>query len=106
MNTVHDDGWWYLDAGLVSAAAGTIQAILAGEESRKEYIVSWLSSSSGAGIGEGIAIRRAAIVSLAHDKEIMEAILQKSLQQFGEQLYIKHTPIIQQEGMVSHMISI
>ena len=52
----------------------------------------------GAGIGEPISIRRAAIAAVSHSKYDMEAILEKSMQQFGDQLYIKHTPSMQQDG--------
>jgi telomere length regulation protein len=96
----YDDArWWQSDASLVSATAGMIKLIVADEESRKSQLVSWLSSPSGAGIGEGAAIRRAAVAALAIDKTAVETILDKSLQQFGDQLYIRHTSVMQQEGM-------
>jgi telomere length regulation protein len=84
---------------VVSAAAGLISLVLDNQESRKAQLISWLTGSSGAGVGEGIAIRRAAVVALSADKHDLEAIFDKSLQQFGDALYIRHTPVIQQEGM-------
>jgi len=63
-------------------------------------LLSWLTSSTGAGVGEGIAIRRAVVAALAEDKSDMETVLEKSLQQLGDQLYIKHTPTMQQEGII------
>ncbi|RAL66882.1 hypothetical protein DID88_007664 [Monilinia fructigena] len=51
----------------------------------------------GAGIGEGVAIRRAAIASLSKNKKDIETVLEKSLSQFGDMLYIRHAPILQQE---------
>jgi telomere length regulation protein len=77
-----------------------INLVLANEESRKAQVISWLTASSGAGVGDGIAIRRASIVALAADKSDIEAVFDKSLQQFGDQLYIRHTPAMQQEGMI------
>lgn len=68
---------------------------------QKEHLISWLTGTSGAGLGDGIAIRRAAVVVLSKDKAAIETVLEKSLQQFGDQLYIKHTPTLQQEGIVS-----
>lgn len=67
----------------------------------KEHLVSWLTSSSGAGLGDGIAIRRAVVVVLSREKTDIETVLDKSLQQFGDQLYIKHTPTIQQDGKIN-----
>lgn len=91
--------WWRSDASVVSAAAALIKLVVDSEESRKNHLISWLTSSSGAGIGDGIAIRRAAVTSLATERADLETVLEKSLQQFGDQLYIRHTPTLQQEGL-------
>jgi telomere length regulation protein len=93
--------WWKFDADVVSAAAALISLVLNNQDSRRAALISWLTSSSGAGVGEGIAIRRASITALSGSKNDMEAIFDKSLQQFGDQLYIRHTPIMQQEGTLS-----
>ncbi|TVY32662.1 DNA replication checkpoint protein, partial [Lachnellula subtilissima] len=92
-----DSSWWKSDAKVVSGAAGLIKSLVNNEESRKTQLLSWLTSSTGAGVGEGIAIRRAVVAALAEGKSDMEAVLEKSLQQLGDQLYIKHTPTMQQE---------
>lgn len=98
ITTEADSSWWKSDAKLVSGAAGLIKSLLSGTESRKNQLMSWLTSSSGAGVGESIAIRRAAVAVVAEDKSDIESLLEKSIQQFGDQLYIRHTPTIQQEG--------
>jgi telomere length regulation protein len=105
ITTEADSQWWKSDAGIVSAAAGLINLMLANEESRKSHLIAWLTSSSGAGIGDGIAIRRAAVAALAADKNDIESVLEKSLHQFGDQLYIRHTPAMQQEGKVPKSFS-
>jgi telomere length regulation protein len=84
----------------ISAAAGIIDSVIGDDQGRKNDLIAWLTSSSGAGIGEGIGIRRAAIATIAKDKEATISILEKSLSQFGDQLYIKHAPMLQQEGML------
>lgn len=91
--------WWKFDADVVSAVAGLVYLVLNDQDSRKTCLNSWLTSSSGAGVGEGIAIRRASVIALSRSKNDMESVFEKSLQQFGDQLYIKHTPIMQQEGI-------
>ena len=99
--TSEDDSlWWHADKGIVSATAGLINLVLGVEESRKSHLMSWLTSSSGAGVGDGIAIRRAVITALAVDKNDVEALLDRTLKQFGDQLYVRHTPTIQQEGTI------
>jgi hypothetical protein len=97
--TSEDDScWWQADTSIISSAAGLIKLVLGTDESRKAQLIVWSTSSSGAGVGDGIAIRRAVVAALAVDKNDIETILDKSLRQFGDQLYIRHTPTMQQEG--------
>lgn len=85
----------------VSAVAGIIDAVVAGDESRRTHLVHWCTTSSGAGLGDRVGIRRAVVAVLAEDKETITAVLEKSLSQFGDQLYIKHAAILQQEGKLN-----
>lgn len=91
--------WWSRDAETISAAAGLIALVTAGEESRRSCLISWSSSPSGAGVGDGIEIRRAVLAALVGSNEDMETVFEKSLQQCGDPLYIRHTPTLQQEGI-------
>lgn len=86
------------DSPIMSAASDIVKFIIGNDEIRKNSLVSWLTSGSGAGIGEGCAIRRVVVSVFAEDKEFMATILERSLNQFGDQLYIKHAPILQQDG--------
>ncbi|GKT54774.1 telomere length regulation protein [Colletotrichum tofieldiae] len=81
----------------ISAVAGVIEKIVSNDESRKTHLVSWLTSSTGAGLGDGVGIRRAVLAALAQDRECAALVFEKSLHQFGDQLYIKHSPIMQQQ---------
>lgn len=99
ITTEDNADWWRSDATMVSAAASLITLLISQSDSRKAHLISWLTSSSGAGVGEGIAIRRAAVAAIAASKSDIESVLEKSLSQFGDKLYIKHTPTLQQEGM-------
>lgn len=96
---IGNEQWWKSDASLVSASAGLISVVLDRNSTRRSSLISWLTSSSGAGSGESVGIRRAAITALSDEKDDLETVLEKSIAQFGDQLYIKHTPILQQEGM-------
>ncbi|KAK6227302.1 telomere length regulation protein [Colletotrichum tabaci] len=81
----------------ISAAAGVIEKVISNDESRKAHLISWLTNSTGAGLGEGVGIRRAVLAALAQDRECVALVFDKSLHQFGDQLYIKHSPILQQQ---------
>lgn len=82
----------------VSAVAGIINSVTQGNESIKAQLVSWCITSSGAGLGHGLSIRRAVLCVLAQDKETINTVLEKSLVQFGDELYIKHAAVLQQNG--------
>ncbi|KAL9949043.1 telomere binding protein [Verticillium nonalfalfae] len=82
----------------ISAAAGVLGKLVANNDSRMNHLVSWLTNSTGAGLGEAIGIRRAVVAVVGNDKECTSQVLEKSLSQFGDQLYIKHSPMLQQEA--------
>lgn len=82
----------------VSAIATIIQRVAMDDEARKNLLINWCASSSGAGLGAGIGIRRAVLAALAQDREAVTTVLAKSLAQFGDELYIKHAAMLQQNG--------
>lgn len=82
----------------VYASAGVIEQLIGNDEGRKNHLVVWLTNATGAGVGDSIGIRRAALAALAKDREAISTVLDKSLNLFGDELYIKHSPILQQEG--------
>jgi telomere length regulation protein len=82
----------------IAAVAGVLNAILGKDENERRHLVEWLTASSGAGLGEGIGIRRAVMAVISQNREDVVNVLEKSLGQFGDQLYIKHSPMLQQEG--------
>lgn len=82
----------------VAAVAGIIRALIQGDEVRTQEVVKWCTSSSGAGLGHGTAIRRAVVAALSADKEAVITVLEKSLAQFGDELYIRHAALMQQHG--------
>lgn len=81
----------------VSSVSGIINALVGDDATRRSFLVSWCTTSSGAGLGDSIGIRRAVLAALAIDKDAVTSVLEKSLDQFGDQLYIKHAAILQQE---------
>ncbi|KAH8676088.1 telomere length regulation protein-domain-containing protein [Xylariales sp. PMI_506] len=83
---------------LIWAAAGMLKLIVGTSQIRQGHLIAWLTDAVGAGIGEGSAIRRAAMAVLGGSKEAMTTVLEKSLAQFGDQLYIRHAPVLQQEA--------
>ncbi|KAK0731082.1 telomere length regulation protein-domain-containing protein [Lasiosphaeris hirsuta] len=85
-------------SAMIAACAGAIRSLVGTSETRRHYLIEWLTSSSGAGLGESVGIRRAVVAIVSQDKESIINVLEKSINQFGDQLYIKHSPILQQEA--------
>lgn len=101
LNTIYipsDPDWWKHDSDLVSGAAALLQAITSQDETFREFLLEWLTSSSGGAVGESIGIRRAIIPVIAQDRLAFIQLFEKSLQQFSDKLWIKHTPVLRQEG--------
>ncbi|XDG10096.1 hypothetical protein ABKA04_009711 [Annulohypoxylon sp. FPYF3050] len=95
-----DSGNTTQDVAIISAASSVLKAVVGNNEAQKSNLINWLTGGSGAGIGEGYGIRRAAVAVFSDDKESMVSILEKSVSQFGDKLYIMHAPLLQQDGMV------
>lgn len=86
------------DDPAIWASVGAIKLVIANNDAQRNNLVAWLTSASGAGVGERCSIRRAAVAALADHKESISTVLEKGLSLFSDKLYIKHTPILQQEG--------
>jgi hypothetical protein len=84
---------------VISAVAGVLDSIIETDRKRLGLLATWLTSPSGAGLGEGVGIRRAVLAVIAKDNDSILSVLEKSIRQFGDLLYIKHSPVLQQEGM-------
>lgn len=82
----------------ISAASEAIKEVVGGDEIRRNHLVNWCVSSSGAGLGDGTGIRRAVLAVLADDRDAITTVLEKSLSQFGDELYIRHAAMLQQDG--------
>ncbi|KYK56858.1 hypothetical protein DCS_03864 [Drechmeria coniospora] len=83
---------------IISAVAGLLDAVVGRDESNRAHFINWCTAASGAGLGDSIGIRRAVVAVLAKDRETITMVLERSLAQFGDQLYVKHAAILQQEA--------
>ncbi|KAM0353605.1 hypothetical protein ACHAPU_001618 [Fusarium lateritium] len=81
----------------VSAVAGLVKELALNDATRRDILINWCASSSGAGLGDGIGIRRAVVAALSQDRDAITAVLEKCLTQFGDELYIRHSAILQQD---------
>lgn len=82
----------------IFGVADLIKRVVDNDTGRRANVVSWLTEPTGAGLGKGIAIRRAVVASIGENKDDVLAVVQNILGLFGEELYIRHSPVMQQEG--------
>jgi telomere length regulation protein len=83
----------------IGAAVRVIERLVNNSDGRQASLVEWLTSYSGAGMGEAVGIRRAVFAVCGRNMELIARIFNDSLSQFGDELYIKHAPSLQQDGM-------
>ncbi|RKF56166.1 DNA replication checkpoint protein tel2 [Golovinomyces cichoracearum] len=96
-SAINEDQWWKSDIASVSALAALISAVISENEEAKNHLITWLTNDSGAGITNGVRLRRSVIAALIKDKCCIESIFEKCLENFSDVLYIRHTSSLQQE---------
>lgn len=86
------------DSTAVSAVAGVVGKIVGSDEALRENLVSWVLSPSSIDLEGGPLIRRAVLAVISSNREQLRIVLEKAISDFGDLVYVKHTPILQQEG--------
>lgn len=86
------------DVPKISQIAGLLNDVIGSNEDFRDLAVDWLISPNGGGVGEPIGIRRALVCVLSKGEVVLKGLLEKSLGQFGDKIWIRHTPIMRQEG--------
>ncbi|OCK84672.1 hypothetical protein K432DRAFT_319798 [Lepidopterella palustris CBS 459.81] len=88
----------------ISGSAGLIRELIGENEFLKDYLVSLLVSSTRSSIDSSLAVRRSAIAAISPDNGRLQKVMERSLELFGDQLYIRHTPTLQQEALAQVLL--
>ncbi|TRX97634.1 hypothetical protein FHL15_001389 [Xylaria flabelliformis] len=72
------------DYPVLWASVSALRFVVANNDAQRSNLVAWLTSASGAGVGEGCGIRRVAVAALADHKESLLTVLERGLNQFGD----------------------
>ncbi|KAL8696762.1 MAG: hypothetical protein Q9224_002637 [Gallowayella concinna] len=84
---------------------GSIAALLYGfvkqDQDIANILLEWLSSD---GVVQDLQIRRAVIASLVEDFNNLKTAVADTLRSFGDTLYIKHRPVLHQEGTTENLL--
>ncbi len=86
------------DRAAIPAVAGLVESVVGGERDLLEHLVSWLTTAGGIASSQESGIRRAVMAVVSRSRDRLFGVLDKSVEQFGDPLYIKHAPMLQQEG--------
>ena len=99
----------------VCAAARLLQTLTKDSDVRKDHLLSLLMRSTLPSLDDSLAARRSVMAALAQDEgealpcqycvdrltwiDKLHTLLESCIKIFGDSIYIKHTPVLQQECM-------
>ncbi|MCJ1402763.1 telomere binding protein [Xylographa trunciseda] len=90
--------------GFVGGVAALIEALVTDKTHLQEALVDLLTGEYMNGSKVGMPSRRAVLAALSPHPDLVKKALQKLLHDFGDKLYIKHTPVLQQEGNIRTLL--
>ncbi|KAF2836445.1 hypothetical protein M501DRAFT_996622 [Patellaria atrata CBS 101060] len=88
----------------ISGSAALLAGLLSDNERLLEIVVTWTTSATTAGLNSSVRMLRVAFAVLSDNEDSLQQILEKNLDIFGDQLFIKHTPILQQEALAQRLL--
>ncbi|KAH6638087.1 telomere length regulation protein-domain-containing protein [Boeremia exigua] len=83
----------------ISGAACLLNKVIQDNEILKDHIISSLTRSTIPSLDESLATRRTVVAALAQDEDKLQTMFENCIKTFGDSVYIKHTPILQQEAL-------
>ena len=86
-----------MNASSLGSVAALLSSIMAEVPSRKDIMIEWLTALSPEAARQSHSAHRAVILALSKDTVSVKSTLSKALALFADKLFIKHTPIFQQE---------
>lgn len=82
----------------ISGASAVLKELIAESETLKSVLTEIATGDLGSTFNISPALLRAVLATLSYDQDVLETVMEKSLNRFGDNLYIKHAPILQQEA--------
>ncbi|KAI2477859.1 telomere length regulation protein [Pyrenophora tritici-repentis] len=83
----------------VSAAAALIHTLTKDNDVLREHLVSSLTRSTIPALDDALSARRSIVAALTKDEEKLHTLLEGIIKLFGDSVYVRHTPVIQQEAL-------
>ncbi|PWY71740.1 hypothetical protein BO70DRAFT_431925 [Aspergillus heteromorphus CBS 117.55] len=82
---------------VISSVAALCSVVIQGRPHLQTQLIDWLSKGQGGSIYT-VGLRRALLANIAQQEDLMNTLIQKSMDQSGDKFYIKHAPIRSQEA--------
>ncbi|KAF2498363.1 hypothetical protein BU16DRAFT_524484 [Lophium mytilinum] len=89
---------------IVSEVAGLIHNLIKGNDLLADYLVSLLTGAVSGAVDMHLAVRRSVIAALSSETGRLQSVMERSLASFGDQMYIRHTPILHQEALAQTLL--
>ncbi|KAF1839931.1 uncharacterized protein K460DRAFT_349431 [Cucurbitaria berberidis CBS 394.84] len=87
----------------ISDVAAFLYSIIADNDVLQGHLVSSLTRSTISSLDDSLAARRSVIASLAKNENSLQALLENSIKLFGDSMYVRHTPVLQQEVLAQNL---
>lgn len=85
----------------IGGSAALLRDLASNNDRLQDALVEWLTDDRSGG---STKLRRAALAALQTDEDRMQRVMERNMQQFGDPLFIKHTPIVQQEAIAQTLL--
>ncbi|KAK3065945.1 hypothetical protein LTS18_002211, partial [Coniosporium uncinatum] len=82
----------------IQGAVAMMRSLIGENEALKDHLVACFTGKSNSSAIGSSEVRRVTLAALADDEDRLETVMEHSFQQFGDQLFLKHTPMLQQEA--------
>ncbi|KAH3940478.1 hypothetical protein HBI25_118060 [Parastagonospora nodorum] len=87
----------------VSGVASLLHMLTRENESLRDHLVSILTRSTIPSLDDSLAARRSVMAALAPDKDRLHTLLENCIKMFGDPVFIKHVPVLQQEALAQNL---
>ncbi|KAF2756633.1 hypothetical protein EJ05DRAFT_477740 [Pseudovirgaria hyperparasitica] len=88
----------------IAGAAALIQTLISESPILKDALSSWLVKCSTTGVDPSVLVIRAVVAIVALDEDRLQTLTEKLMADFGDSLYIRHTPILVQECLTRTLL--
>ncbi|QDS68262.1 hypothetical protein FKW77_010626 [Venturia effusa] len=97
-----DDPWqWSVletNAPEIAGSAAVLNGFLFDNEILLDYLVELLTRLESSPMIGPCTLQRVVLACIANDNDRIASVMEKSMEQFGDQMFVKHAPMVQQEA--------